>query len=180
MITTFPQPVLDTTAQVGDVEAALGLAVSSDTQGPQPYVIFDMDGTLACDHHRIHHLTVHPKEWTLYNSKCSQDKPLRHAILLFTLLLESGARLEIWTGRPHSRRPDTEAWLKQHIPAYDTQTVKLRMRPDSDTRDPLVLKQEWLDQEHQKPMLVFDDRLQNVQWFRSQGIPCYHVSDNDY
>ena len=142
------------------------------------FVVFDLDGTIANDDHRQHYLyRAAGPDWGSYFDACAGD-PVIAPVAKLTATLHrdpSWTRLEIWTGRPESVRSVTERWLKEAGVRYDA----LRMRADGDYRTNREYKGD-LVQQHGRPDLVFEDRLPAVRWWRSMGIVCLAVAENDY
>ena len=157
-------------------------------------VVFDLDGTLADDTHRQHHLTQgDTKDWDQYFDACHGDKPILQMTALLRALGMAGHTVEIWSGRPEPLRDKTVAWLESwgfnmkerldpwrldppHLPPCIITLLKLR--PKDDYRPNEILKQEWLEQaraEERAPRLAFDDNKDVIDMFRKHGIPCCQV-----
>ena len=137
------------------------------------YVVFDLDGTLADDSHRLHFIegpTRNDDAWVNYYRACVNDKPIDSLCRLFrhlaNPLVDRPAVVEIWTGRSEIVRNETNAWLK----ANRLHTLRLMMRPDGIYESNEELKAEWLQAAPRKPDLVIDDNLKVVEWWRSQGV----------
>ena len=141
-------------------------------------VIFDLDGTLADDGHRQHHLEASPQDWDAYYAAAPADAPIWPVIRTMAALQRLRHNVEIWTGRPESQRSSTTLWLERH--GIGTSGLRLRMRPDRDYRPANEVKGEWLVEVRRPPDLVFDDRSKCVRWWRERGILCMQVADHDY
>ena len=141
------------------------------------FALFDLDGTLADDMHRQHHLRDDEPDWDAYFGACEADTPNAQVDLLATTLYDSPAwhRVEIWTGRPESVREATERWLAAVGVRYDA----LRMRADGDHRKDAVYKGELVERQG-RPDVVFEDRVPAAARWREQGITCLQVADHDY
>lgn len=159
------------------------------------FVVFDLDGTLADDSHRVHFIKRERPDWQSYFRLAGLDKPVKPVIAVFQALARQGHTVEIWTGRTAAIQDATVKWLLEHVLeghtvdrdgiAIETAGIKtsIRMRPVKDYRPQLKLKGEWLAEvirEGRFPDLAFDDRNAAVAWWRGQGIQCLHVKDNDY
>ena len=76
--------------------------------------VSDMDGTVADDTHRQHHLEGDEPDWDAYFDDCDADPANAQLCLLITTLYESLTwhRVEIWTGRPERGygRPRRRGW----------------------------------------------------------------------
>lgn len=143
-------------------------------------IIFDLDGTLALDHHRSHFLKQETKDWDSYFAACGDDAP--HLPILKVLShLHGTDRIEIWTGRVDSTRHTTIEWLARHrlLSLIDN----LRMREAEDRTEDTELKRQWLKQAQAngyKIDLVFEDRQRVVDMWRSEGIVCCQVAPGDF
>lgn len=140
------------------------------------FVVFDLDGTLALTEHRAHYLTRQPKDWRAFYAACDKDPPCHPIIRTLMSLYVNGADVQIWTGRSKEVLAKTEAWLDVH----GLGAIPLKMREDGDHRPDTVLKEEWLNEAHRKPDLIFEDRASVVSMWRSHGIVCCQVAPGDF
>lgn len=141
-------------------------------------MVFDLDGTLADVEHRRHF--VHgqkDKDWTAFFAACVDDKPILPVIAAFHSFRQSGARVEIWSGRSDEVRAESDAWLERFV---GQGTAVTRMRAQGDYSPDDELKQSWLLSEPRKPDLVFDDRDKVVAMWRRHGIRCAQVAPGDF
>ena len=76
-------------------------------------IVFDLDGTLALDAHRAHHLSAVPKDWDSYFAAARADTPNWPLIALLDGLLWDGQEVEIWSGRSMSTLDATAEWFKE-------------------------------------------------------------------
>ena len=140
-------------------------------------IVFDLDGTLADDTHRQHHIAGETKDWKAYFEECWKDAPIAPLLELFRRLKGQGCRVEIWTGRPEEYRSHTVYWLSNYLIGHD----RLRMRPTGDFRSDVDVKGDWLEEcGEARPDLVFEDRTRTVAWWRSQLFTCCQVADHNY
>lgn len=149
------------------------------------FVIFDLDGTLANDTERRQIITQLTESgsrayqgYKPYHELCSQDPPNEPLIRVLKDLLVCGHQIEIWTGRPDTYKRETQAWIFEHIGPELARHIRLRMRPENDTRSSNDVKGAWLCEYDNLPDLVFDDRSKCVDFWRSQGILTCQVADN--
>ena len=141
------------------------------------FVVSDLDGTLADDGHREHHITGEEKDWNAYFQACDRDKPIKTTIAVLNSLFQQGHRIEIWTGRSEVVREKTVSWLSSHGVPYH----RLLMRPEKIYCRDIDLKSGWLKSlEPMVPDLVFEDRKATVAFYRNQGITCYEVAHHDF
>ena len=145
-----------------------------------PIYIFDLDGTLANNEHRVHHVQGEKKDWDAYYSKCLDDTPIKGLVQIARALAERGATIWIWSSRSESRRAETEMWLGIHL-GLDAAAP---LRTDGDRRPDYKVKMDWLNaltpEEKARVVLAFEDRTQMVRAYRDAGIQCLQVCDGDY
>lgn len=142
-------------------------------------VIFDLDGTLADGTHRLHllptvdlHLT---DSWNEFNRASKDDSPFHHTIEVCNSMVRAGLRVIILTGRSDIVRAETEAWLERHFVMYH----KLVMRPHSDNRKDIIIKEEFLRNQVGLDNIVaaWDDSPAVIEHFRRLGLTTYAVCD---
>ena len=135
-------------------------------------VVFDIDGTLADNHHRIHHLKSKPKDWTAYDAGIPDDTDIWPMAETFRALRLAGYDIIFVTGRSERSRKDTVKWLDEND--LHNSLSKIYMRPDGDYRSDDIVKSEILDQIIKeygfKPDIWFDDRPRVVRAIRARGV----------
>lgn len=136
------------------------------------FVVFDLDGTLADINHRVHHVRNGRRNWVAFFKECVYDRGVDHVIKTFNAHLRAGHKVRVWSARSDVVRGETERWLSDMgiDPCY-----LQHMRADGDNTPDATLKRFWLNQEHEKPDLVYDDRQRVVDMWRAEGIPCFQV-----
>ena len=139
------------------------------------YIIFDLDGTLADMTHRLSHIQKKPKDWDSFYAACLNDEPIEQMLALCRTLAHFNT-VDIWSGRSDVVRVQTEFWLKKYGINYRT----LKMRRDGDYRQDYIVKGEWADTLLAPPDVVFDDRQQVVDMWRSRGVRCCQVAPGDF
>lgn len=139
-------------------------------------LIVDLDGTLANDEHRAHHLRdASSRDWSSYFAACGGDSPINHIIQLVRILkIYGGKRVHIYSGRSETARVDTLEWLERHNVPYD----RLVMRPETERTDDHILKLRWLQNsgEAENVWLILEDRNRVVAAWRAAGYPCLQVA----
>ena len=147
------------------------------------FIVFDLDDTLADTSHRQCILDeefekgIATDKWDKFFQACDKDEPKWPIIHILNDLALANHKVEIWTGRSDLVLEKTKAWLDKYL--NPTIAFNLRMRQQGDFRHDTELKAQWLEQAG-KPDLVFDDRTSVVKWWRSQGITCCQIADNNY
>lgn len=146
-------------------------------------IIWDLDGTLACDKHRLH-LLPKPEDagrtegWLAFNMEAGKDAPIQDNINLMRTNAEGGYLTVILTGRSDDALEITREWLRAHEVPY----TFLIMRPKGDHRKDVEFKEEKLREIGLDRILCcFDDLEHVVKHIRSLGVTCHQVThyDND-
>ena len=150
-------------------------------------VVFDLDGTLADITHRLNYIQHKPKNYKAFHAACVNDAPIEEIIEVFDLLYSDEIiahkhhDVVICSGRSDEVREQTEAWLRENTGAM---YFDLKMRKAGDYRKDCMVKEEMLqeiiEEYGQKPDLVFDDRQQVVDMWRSHGIRVAQVAKGDF
>lgn len=150
----------------------------------KPCYIFDIDGTIADNSHRTHHLQKQPKDWASYHKGVADDGPHKHIIGLANVL-SSRAQIVLCTGRHEEQRPITTIWLYHNtgFVGPDESSARLYMRANGDHRPDHVVKAELLakiKEDGFEPIMAFDDRNSVVEMWRANGVPCAQVADGNF
>ncbi len=144
------------------------------------FIVFDLDGTLALNDHRLHHIRGEVRDYDAFYAACARDQPSPAAIAALRAHYEAGHRLEIWSGRSDQVRTVTEAWLGNH--GVNPVLLK-RMRPVGDHQPDVELKRGWLREARKNggaPNLVYDDRDAVVAMWREMGVTCFQVAPGGF
>lgn len=133
-------------------------------------VVFDIDGTVADNHHRIDYVRTTPKDWAKYDAGIHNDAVIEPMAEVFHSLSAFNT-IVFATGRNERSRDATETWLEATgFREYD----KLYMRAANDFRHDDIVKCEMLDQiiadYGKKPDMWFDDRPRVVRALRERGV----------
>lgn len=145
-------------------------------------IVFDLDGTLADCQRRLHFIQGEEKDWNLFYAACGDDRPIWPLVYVLKACLAAEHRVEIWSGRREDVRRTTYDWFKRHGISL-AGVAALRMRPENDHSEDCDLKKSWLKAAmaaDQKPDLVFEDRQQVVDMFRSHGILVAQVAEGKF
>ncbi len=139
------------------------------------FVIFDLDGTLADINHRVHFVRNGKRDWKSFFASCVDDMPNVEVVDTLKAHVSAGHTVRIWSARSDIVRAETKKWLSD----YGIDPWRLQhMRADGDSTPDVELKRYWLNQEHIKPDLIYDDRQRVVDMWRAEGIPCFQVVAN--
>lgn len=143
--------------------------------------IFDIDGTLADNTHRLHHIQKTPKDYDAFYAGIPDDKPIPTICSVFEqLCLNESNEVVVITVRPERARYITEDWLNMHAGYFSW----MEMRQDGNHYPDHVIKQEIYDT-HLKDRkneiaCVFEDRQQCVDMWRANGLTCCQVAKGDF
>jgi phosphoglycolate phosphatase-like HAD superfamily hydrolase len=147
-------------------------------------IIWDLDGTLFNVDHRVHHVRTKPKNWPAFE-KSIPDDPVYEDMKWLNYVIGNRSWNEdvlqlIVTGRGEHLREITTNQLTLHGIWYDN----LYMRPLKDNRKDFVIKEEILHQITTaygvKPFMWFEDRSQNIEMLRRNGVRAMQIKDGDY
>ena len=144
--------------------------------------IFDVDGTLADNSHRQGYVANKPKNWAAYNARISEDTPHHDIIWLAKLMHSAGCRIIICTGREATQFIKTKTWLDE-IAGMAGIYERIYCRAEKDYRVDSIIKLELLQQiraDGYDPYMVFDDRQQVVDAWRSVGMRCLQVAPGNF
>jgi len=144
-------------------------------------VIFDLDGTLADIDKRRKLATKNGKmNWNVFFNpdNIDLDTPNQTVINMANILYSQDYIIYILSGRSDKTHQATIDWLSKHKVNYDL----LIMRPQNQLyKKDSDLKQSWLDTiGKDRVSMVFDDRQQVVDMWRSNGLTCFQVADGDF
>jgi hypothetical protein len=162
------------------------LTVSDVHNGPQMIWIgargtlfCDIDGTVADLTHRRVYVASKPKNYPAFEKSIHLDTPILPIIQAVQTLYNAGWTVVMCSGRGIQSKDATEAWLRKHAVPYQA----IYMRPFKVYRQDAIIKYELLQQARADgfdPDVVFDDRNQVVDMWRSNGIPCVQVAEGDF
>jgi hypothetical protein len=160
-------------------------------------IICDLDGTIALDHKRNHHLhgkdcpkhksadhsllcNCQPEDrnWKSYFDACDTDDPTEAVIqLLHRMYADHG--IYILSGRSMSAHIKTLKWLHDNEVPYNY----LQLRGSDDRTDDHLLKLKWADEFGLIPentLFVLEDRTRVVDAWRAKGFRCFQVADGNF
>jgi len=144
-------------------------------------VIFDIDGTIADNSHRLHFIKTKPKNWKAYSQGILNDVPISGVVDILHNLSEDYWIL-LSTGRSEKERVDTEFWLAQYGIEYGVDYSELYMRKDNDYREDTLVKLENLDKmkrDGYNPLMVFEDRPRLIRMYKEQGLQTFDVGNGE-
>ena len=135
--------------------------------------IFDIDGTLANNEHRLHYiLEQKPKDYQRFYDESSEDTVFENVALLCRLINDAGYPIIMLTGRSEEYRQLCIDWFKKHNIPF----TWLFMRTTGDFRTDETIKEEIFKNKiepHWNIKGVFEDRNRCVEMWRRLGVTCY-------
>lgn len=131
-------------------------------------VIFDIDGTLALKGDRS------PFDW----DKVDLDTVNEEIFNLYHVYKENNYAIIICSGRDEVCKEKTITWLTDNNIFY----YELYMRPEGNKEKDSIIKERFLNEiiKSYYVELVVDDRKQIVDMWRSKGLTCLQVADNNF
>ena len=149
----------------------------------QKAIIFDLDGTICDDSHRLPLLTenegnITDKIWDQYHGCCIEDNPIE-VVASCAKGLAYGYWIIIITGRDEKYREATLNWLfVNNVPHQE-----LYMRPNGNHCSSVDLKRK-IYHDHIKNKYdvigVFEDRKCVVDMWREEGLICLQTQEENY
>lgn len=143
----------------------------------KPFVICDIDGTVADCEHRKHHLNGEKKDWKAFFADMANDTPRTEVIEQVREYQDKGHQIIFVSARPEDYRDVTERWLIEHT---HLNHAALIMRRSGDTRPDTEVKEQIFKTyfEGKYPIeVVFDDRPSIIRMWRSHGLTVTDVGD---
>ncbi len=137
--------------------------------------IFDLDGTLSNNSHRLYLIKQSPPDWDNYTKQCILDTPILPLINIYQQLERDGKHMIILSGRCDSMRQQTESWLEV---AGVKNYAELLMRPQGDYTADVTLKQNWVEKTlglNPATTVAYDDLDHNCEMFSGLGMLTYKV-----
>lgn len=144
-------------------------------------IIVDIDGTIADATHRLHYIKTKPKDWKAFFRESINDPIYEDVHWLVNTLIDSGNKILFVTARPENEREQTVKWLHETA-GMENKYEKLYMRYPGDYRDDWVVKRDILSDirnDGYDPFLALDDRDGVVSMWRSEGLFCFQVRNEN-
>lgn len=152
------------------------------------YAIFDLDGCLSDDRHRLHlirEVADGSKVYSLYHERLEEDAAMNLSVL--QSCVDGGCKIIFLTSRPEGYRTATESWIEDKlagaIPMLRLGNYKLAMRPKNDTRKSPEFKVDWLNAHDifaEEIKAAFDDREDVLAAYKDWGISPLRVTHLTY
>lgn len=154
-------------------------------------IIFDIDGTLANNDHRVPHLYPNchtqeernaytgKKDWAAFYENQIEDPVYEDVARVLHMYQDSGTYIQLLTGRSQKWETVTLAWLKKHHINYDD----IWMRPNNNRIDDHILKVNQIQQWQSigwNIIGLYDDRKRICDAVREHGITVFQMAAGDF
>lgn len=142
-----------------------------------PYVLCDIDGTIADIKHRLQYARGETKDWKKFFSLISEDTVRKDVQKILIDLYNEGNTIIFVSARPDTYRQQTLEWLEKHYLSF---AWTLIMRRGNDTREDSVIKKQILDTyfpDKTKIKCVIDDRPRVIKMWKDEGLEVIDVGD---
>lgn len=136
--------------------------------------VFDIDGTLADNEHRMYHLESDRKNWDAFFALQHKDEPYQPVLDVLHALANDrlGNKIIIVTARDERFRQDTLEWINRHIEWFPNEDIYMRplgFRGDDDKMKVRIIK-DWLAANPDYEVgAIFEDRHRIIDAFRAEG-----------
>lgn len=153
-------------------------SIRSDNDNVMNAVVFDIDGVLADNSHRLAQLHPETPDWDAFHDAQHLDPPIQEQVTLLNMMLEGGFRVVLLTSRPEHYRQATVDWLATHGIEYH----RLLMHPQWEVDTHARFKQGALSNLRLQfnVRLVIDDSPETIAVARSLGIPALYIHSGYY
>lgn len=135
--------------------------------------IFDIDGTLSDNEHRMHHIMEGNRDWDTFFSLQYKDEPFDAVMEIFDTLSAAGHKCVIITARCERFRDVTLEWLNKHhkgtVKSEDVYMRPLNDRTDDDKIKIDILNKILYDNVQYRVMGIFEDRHRIIDAYRDAG-----------
>lgn len=152
------------------------------------YAIFDLDGCLSDDRHRLHLIeeaSDGAKVYSRYHESLGEDAAMNLSVL--RSCVDGGCNIIFLTSRPEHYRTATENWIEDKLAGPITLlrlgNYKLFMRSANDRRPSPTFKVDWLETlgiPAEEIKAAFDDRKDVLAAYKDWGVSPFRVTRLTY
>lgn len=145
----------------------------------KPFIVSDIDGTIADLTHRLHFAKGETKDWDKFFSEVKNDKPRKEIIEKLVAHRADGYEVVFVSGRPERCRQDTLHWMWKNGVVPGGEEPVLFMRQDDDRRPDTQTKGDIYDNYLAKYPIekVYDDRPSVIRMWRTKGLTVEDVGN---
>jgi len=151
---------------------ALQYRLLGEGRPSKPFIICDIDGTLADCSNRLHFVkNTENKDWKSFFGSLSEDSPREEIFQMVHDYYKQGYEIILMSGRPDTYRKETEEWIKKYSPEGLVFTTLImrgshNRRPDTEVK--WELHEKFLS--HYPIEAIIDDRPSVIRMWREKGL----------
>jgi len=154
----------------------MGFQFGKVPQPAKPFVLCDIDGTIAdCSHRQMYVQGEGKKDWKTFFSMMDEDTPRLDVIKTVMEYKSKGHEIILLTARPEDYREMTEEWVAKHT---DIDPLTIIMRNSGDKRPDNEVKQQMFEMyfKDKYPIeTMIDDRPVVIRMWQEIGVPVIDV-----
>jgi len=154
----------------------MGFQFGKVLQPAKPFVLCDIDGTIAdCSHRQMYVQGEGKKDWKTFFSMMDEDTPRLDVIKTVMEYKSKGHEIILLTARPEDYREMTEEWVAKHT---DIDPLTIIMRNSGDKRPDNEVKQQMFEMyfKDKYPIeTMIDDRPVVIRMWQEIGVPVIDV-----
>lgn len=142
-----------------------------------PYVLCDLDGTIADIKHRLPYAKGETKDWNKFFSLIYADTVRHHVLKTLVDFYNDGCTIIFVSARPEDYKEETLDWLNKNLLTF---AWTLIMRRSGDKRPDTEVKKKMLDTyfpDKSKIRCVIDDRPSVIKMWRENGLTVLDVGE---
>jgi hydroxymethylpyrimidine pyrophosphatase-like HAD family hydrolase len=149
----------------------------------RPWIVCDLDGTLANIDHRVH--LAENKQWDEFNARSVDDTVNSDVVAFLEMALDANYNVLLLTGKSAKWAGLTQEWLVDRV--VDTLFDHLIMRPEGDFTPDHEVKPRMLieffgsiEKARESVLFVLEDRDRVVEAWRNLGFYCWQPRAGGY
>ena len=154
----------------------MGFQFGKVPQPEKPFVLCDIDGTIAnCEHRQMYVQGEGKKDWKNFFAHMNEDTPIESTIKLVLEYKAKGHDIILLTARPEDYREMTEEWVAKNT---DIDPLTIIMRNSGDKRPDVEVKQQMFETyfKNKYPIeTMIDDRPVVIRMWQEIGVPVIDV-----
>lgn len=158
----------------------MGFQFGKVPQPAKPFVLCDIDGTIAdCSHRQMYVQGEGKKDWKTFFSMMDEDTPIESTLKLVMEYKAKGHDIILLTARPEDYREITEEWVARHT---NIDPITIIMRNSGDKRPDNEVKQQMFETyfKDKYPIeTMIDDRPVVIRMWKEIGVPVIDVGNGE-
>jgi len=158
----------------------MGFQFEKVPQPEKPFVLCDIDGTIAdCSHRQMYVQGEGKKDWKNFFAHMDEDTPIQSTLARLELYKRAGHDIILLTARPEDYREITEEWVSRFT---DIDPLTIIMRNSGDKRPDTEVKQQMYEMyfKDKYPIeTMIDDRPIVIRMWKEIGVPVIDVGNGE-